>query len=677
MYKESKILAIGIMKIFKDKYLLAGFIVRVICIPLAPSGFVNDFYYPFFGSITSFSLDPWSSWVENGGRQDAFPYGLVLFIVLYCVFLIDLLVTNLFHQASSIICFTILLLLVDLYVYKVLLKRANKNAALLYISSPVVIYISFITLQSDSIVGLFLLLFSLSLLSRRRRSAGLFLGMAIGSKFGIVLIVPFILVFAAVNKRFQRVALETLVYSVPISIASYIPVVWSNGFKSMVFESDRATEIYSLSIRIDSFEFLVFPATYLLLMLWIWRSGHSNIRVLVGFIGVSFFLLSVMSMEFVGWHLWGLASLLIVILNQEIHLKVVFYILQFLVVLRYTLGTTTFDIQAEISKSVLTSLVFTSLLILTSVWSLSTLRKLLANADLLILNKKPLLVSIAGDSGVGKDTLANAMSEIFGKKNTTVISGDSFHKFERDHNSWKAKTHLDPRQNNLTNWDKAIALALTRNRFQTRNYEHSIGKFTGLSPHRLGDLIISQGLHALSGKLAQSSDLKIYMEMPEKQRIQFKVARDVSYRRQEKKKISNQIKARKSDFHKFIYPQKRTADLIVEQISGSQRNPEISKVKITFSDQDMAVRVYDLLLPITQFMDLKELRSDKIILNLRAVDKISRLELSHVLQNSLSTYEELNINSSEIPPGSTGIIACISFICIEFVRQVKNQASNL
>lgn len=660
------------MRIMKNKFLLAGITVRIICLLLVPNGFATDFYYPFFRSIDSFNIDPWSSWVESGGRQDAFPYGLVLFSLLYCVFLLDSLVTTLFNLASTVIIFAIMLLLVDLYIYKVLKKHTNEDIALLYISSPVVIYISFLTLQSDSIVGLLLLLFSLSFLHRKRKFAGLFLGMAIGSKFGIVLIIPFLLVFAVVNRRFQKLVLETLVYSIPVSIISYIPTLWSDGFRTMVFESDRTSEVYSLSVKIDSFEFLVFPAMYLLLMLWIWRSGHSNIRVLVGFIGVSLFLLSVTSLGFVGWHLWGLSSLLVALVNQEIHLKVVFYILQSFVVLRYIIDSPKASFQEVTSTSILSNLVFTFLLILTSVWSLSTLRRLLASADLLRLNDKPLLVSIAGDSGVGKDTLTNAMARIFGEKNTTVISGDSFHKFERDHNSWKAKTHLDPRQNNLSSWEKAISSALKRNRFSARHYEHSVGKFTEVSPHGLRDLIISQGLHALTGNLAQMSDLKIYMEMPEDQRIQYKVARDISYRKQEKSKVSGQIKSRRSDFKKFIEPQKNVADLIVEQISISKQNLNVSKVKLTFIDQEMALRVYQLLLPITDFIELKEISSEKIELKLSETDKLTALELHQILRNSLNTYEELDIQIPEISSGSSGLIACISFICVEYVRQGKN-----
>ena len=660
------------MKIFKNKFLLAGLMVRIICLLLVPNGFATDFYYPFLSSIKDINADPWSSWVENGGRQDAFPYGLILFTMIFCVFLLDLLVSNLLNSASSVIMFAVMLLLIDLYLYQVLKKYANEDAAILYISSPIVIYVSFLTLQSDSIVGLFLFLFCLSILNRKKKLAGIFLGMAIGSKFGILIVIPFILAFAVVNKRFQRLLLESLLYSIPISLMSYIPALWSSGFRTMVFESERASEVYSLSIKMNSFEFLVFPAVYLLLMLWIWRSGHSNTRVLIGFIGISLFLLSVMSLGFVGWHLWGFASLLIVLTNQEIHLKVVFYAIQFLVVLRYIINSHKFSFQEISDTTILLNSIFTFLLILASVWSLSSLRRLLASADLLRLNNKPLLISISGDSGVGKDTVSNAMARVFGEKNTTIISGDSFHKFERDHNSWKAKTHLDPRQNHLTNWERAISSALNRNRFSIRHYEHSVGKFTEVSPYGIRDLIISQGLHGLTGKLVNKSDLKIYMEMPENLRVKYKIARDVSYRKQEKSKVIGQIKLRRSDFKKFIEPQKELADLIVEQTSLSRQNLNISRVKVTFADQEMALKVYQSFLPLMTLIELTENSSGQIELALNDADKLTALELHQVLRNSLNAYEELDIKIPEIPSGSSGLIACIGFICIEYVRQDKN-----
>jgi uridine kinase len=660
------------MKILKSKFLMAGLTVRIICLILVPNGFVTDFYYPFFSSINGVNVDPWSNWVQNGGRLDSFPYGLILFTIIFCVFLLDLLVSNLLDSASSVIIFAVMLLLIDLYLYQVLKEYANEDAAILYISSPIVIYVSFLTLQSDSIVGLFVFLFCLSILNRKKKLAGIFLGLAIGSKFGILLVIPFILAFALVNKRFRKLLLESLLYSIPISLISYIPALWSSGFRTMVFESETASEVYSLSVKMNSFEFLVFPAVYILLMLWIWRSGHSNTRVLIGFIGISLFLLGVMSLGFVGWHLWGFASLLIVLVNQEIHLKVVFYAIQFLVVLRYIIDSRKVSFQEISDTAILLNLIFTSLLILASVWSLSSLRRLLASADLLRLNDKPLLISISGDSGVGKDTVANALARVFGVKNTTIISGDSFHKFERDHNSWKAKTHLNPLQNHLTNWERTISSALNRNRFSIRHYEHSVGKFTEVSPYGIRDLIISQGLHGLTGKLANKSDLKIYLEMPDDLRVKYKIARDTSYRKQAKSRVVSQIKSRRSDFKKFLEPQKELADLIVEQSSSSRQNLSISRVKFTFTDQEMGSRVYQSFLPLMILIELTENSSGQIEIEVNNADKLTALEFHQVLRNSLNAYDELDIKVSEIPPGSSGLVACIGFICIEYIRQGRN-----
>ena len=186
------------------------------------------------------------------------------------------------------------------------------------------------------------------------------------------------------------------------------------------------------------------------------------------------------------------------------------------------------------------------------------------------------------------------------------------------------------------------------------------------------DLIISQGLHGLTGKLANMSDLKIYMEMPENLRIRYKVARDTGDRKQLKSKVIGQIKSRRGDFQKFIEPQKELADLVVEQSSVSRQNLNISKVKVTFADQEMAVRVYQSLLPVTTLIELKEISSGQLRLTLNDTDKLTALEFHQVLRNSLNTYEELDIKIPVIPSGSSGLIACIGFLCIEHVRQDKN-----
>ena len=65
------------------------------------------------------------------------------------------------------------------------------------------------------------------------------------------------------------------------------------------------------------------------------------------------------------------------------------------------------------------------------------------------IKSKPIILSIAGDSAVGKTTITNVLINCFGVKKSNKIELDSFHKFERDDPQWKLNTHLNPDMNNL------------------------------------------------------------------------------------------------------------------------------------------------------------------------------------------------------------------------------------
>jgi hypothetical protein len=157
--------------------------------------------------------------------------------------------------------------------------------------------------------------------------------------------------------------------------------------------------------------------------------------------------------------------------------------------------------------------------------------------------------------------------------------------------------------------------------------------------------------------------------MPEDLRVKYKIARDISDRKQAKSRVMSQIKSRRSDFKKFIEPQKELANLIVEQSSLSRQNLSISRVKFTFTDQAMGLKVYQSFLPLMTFIELTENSSGQIEIEVNNADKLSAIELHQVLRNSLNAYDELDIKVSEIPPGSSGLVACIGFICIEYIRQ--------
>ena len=85
----------------------------------------------------------------------------------------------------------------------------------------------------------------------------------------------------------------------------------------------------------------------------------------------------------------------------------------------------------------------------------------------------PYLIGIGGNSGVGKTTLSEGISSIFGKHNTSIIRGDDMHKWERKHENWKHLTHLDPKANHLHH-EFAFLKKLRRGYdVQRRYYDHN------------------------------------------------------------------------------------------------------------------------------------------------------------------------------------------------------------
>ena len=61
------------------------------------------------------------------------------------------------------------------------------------------------------------------------------------------------------------------------------------------------------------------------------------------------------------------------------------------------------------------------------------------------IKNKPFVIGVGGDSGVGKSTLTELLTRLFGQNNVTIIRGDDMHKWERGHDKWNELTHLSPK----------------------------------------------------------------------------------------------------------------------------------------------------------------------------------------------------------------------------------------
>jgi len=145
------------------------------------------------------------------------------------------------------------------------------------------------------------------------------------------------------------------------------------------------------------------------------------------------------------------------------------------------------------------------------------------------------------------------------------IEGDGDHRWERNNTHWEEFTQLNPKANYLYRQAEDIKLLKAGNTVERVDYDHSTGKFTEkkrVSPNRF---VIACGLHALYlPQMRRYTDLKVYLDTDENLRRYWKIQRDTKSRGYSKEKVMKQILDRVPDAEKYIYPQKKYADLLVK-----------------------------------------------------------------------------------------------------------------
>jgi uridine kinase len=179
------------------------------------------------------------------------------------------------------------------------------------------------------------------------------------------------------------------------------------------------------------------------------------------------------------------------------------------------------------------------------------------------LSNKPLVLGIAGDSGVGKSSFSRSLGSVFGESAMIEVSGDDYHHWDRSSPMWKTLTHLDPKANRLFELVKDVRGLISGEIVTVRHYDHSTGRFLPKKIRKTKDVILVEGLHTLYPKqLLEELDVKFFIEMDESLRIFFRTKRDVGDRGHNKASVIREISARQADSEKYIKPQAERADVV-------------------------------------------------------------------------------------------------------------------
>ena len=519
---------------------------------------VSDWYIPFLQQ-TFFSWDPWALWLDGGGVPEAFPYGYVMWLLF-----LPLGIIFQFIGLPLPYAYGLTLLVADCTLLAIFTKLLPKDkrllAFLLYWFSPIVILATYFFGHNDLIPACLLVVSIFFIKNIKFFWAGLFCSAAISAKLSMLLALPIILIHLVNNKPIRRLTPYVLKGIVLGSLLFLLPFVFSSEGMLMLFDNREMEKIYLLALPIHPHtKIYVIPLLYFLFLYVVWRIKRIHFELLHTILGTMFLFIILMMPSSPGWFVWAipLLALSFAKTNNPMSLLLLgIFSLLYAIGVLLPLYENAIPVKAH-------SLLNTAMTALGIVLVIRIYRESIRKNDYFRFMRKPFVIGIGGDSGSGKDTLADAIRGLFGEHSTTLISGDNYHLWDRKRPIWRALTHLNPMANDLERLTKDLRHLVDGRSIHSKHYCHEKGKMGRPVKTKSNDIIISSGLHALYlASLRKCYHLKIFLDTDEELRQWFKTRRDVHKRDQTKEDVLSSLEKRKPDYQKFIHPQIRHADLV-------------------------------------------------------------------------------------------------------------------
>lgn len=554
---------------------LAGLALRLVLLCLVLPKAASEWYLPFMAESTAWTLDPWRSFLQAGGTEAAFPYGYVMWLVLLPLSaLCKLLGLPLYAGYGG----TLLLADIGMLLTLRRLWDANDRRLLaVYWWSPIVLLATYWLGLNDLVP---VLLLSLALYFTRQLKllpAGALYGAAVSAKLSMVLAGPFFLIYLYQNKALRQLLPGFLKGGVASAVVFGLPFLCSDAGVHMLLSNPEMGKVYQFALLVGNQTVIyLLPMAYLIMLYTAWRVRRLNFDLFNALLGTAFFLVVLLTPASPGWFVWVLPMLVAYQLRSGTLAMTLVAAFSGLYAIGNALVMPVPQIAlpggAELAlpgwaqrlDGSAPSLLHTLITALGIVLGLRIWRETVVSNDYFRLSRKPFVVGIAGDSGAGKDTLADAMQGLFGSHSVVKLSGDDYHLWDRQKPMWQVMTHLNPMANDLEAYAGDL-LALTDGRaIQSRHYDHQTGKMSHPMRVASNDFIIASGLHALYLPILRNCyDLSIYLDIDEGLRRHLKLKRDVEQRGHSEERVLSALDKREPDSERFVRPQAQYADVVM------------------------------------------------------------------------------------------------------------------
>ena len=563
-------------KIVLHPMFIIGLAVRLVLIVCIAPVAVTEWYAPFLDFSTSvLTADPWSTWIARGETSVAFPYGYAMWVAFLPMTLVAKLIgLPLLYAYQLTILFADFCLLLTLCR---LLPDRQRLLLLAYWLSPIVILASYGLGLNDLIPALLLCLSIVFVRQIDLKLAGALMAAAISAKLSMLVAFPFFAIYLF-NNRSLRKRLPEFLSGFGLSILLLgVPFLDSAAGMQMLLGNPEMGRIYQLAVGLaGNVSIYAVPLIYLIMLYLAWRVRRLNFDLFQATTGMAFLLIVLMTPASPGWFVWCLpflalyqamsgrmAILLVSVFSAAYVLSTLLVSpLQFANGREFALGTA-FHVPGQLGIH-MASLLHTGMVAIGLVLAIRIWREAVSRNDFFRLSRKPFVVGVAGDSGAGKDTFADAITGLFGAHSVVKLSGDDYHLWDRQKPMWQVMTHLNPMANDLEGFCNDLVSLTDGKSVLSKHYDHQTGRLSKPFQIDSNDFIIASGLHALYLPiLRECYNLKIYLDIDEELRRHFKIKRDVQQRGHTVERVLSSFENREPDSERFIRPQSNHADLIL------------------------------------------------------------------------------------------------------------------
>lgn len=579
--------------IFKERIIFSNtfwivLVIKIIFSIFFASHYMIKGFIPFVTYFVNTGENPYDYFYSL--HLSVFPYPALMLLIFSLPIKLGLLVSHIFASEIFVRIFLMRtpILLADVSIYVILcnlLPSKEKRVLLLYFASPIVFYINYFHGQLDSIPTALLFISLFLLFKNKYLFSYLILGLGIATKTHLLLILPFYYMYLYKTRHF---ILKTLLLSIISACIFIVPNIlfFSPEFFKTVFNNPEQQRLFFLQIPFEYNGISLYIAPLAILAIWFRFVSYKKVNIdsLILVLGLTFTVLIALVPPMQGWFYWSLPFLVYFFIKYEKANSISFWLMNMFYLLFFFLrkdsdlfesGALLFPQLSHLSASTILTLFTKSSAMVQNIMFTGLEGAVIMNAlwcyrigmhynNLYIEKNKPLISGIGGNSGVGKSTLTQALTNVVGIQNSVVLNGDDAHKWERGDRQWRLFTHLNPKSNKI-HADYEDVFALRNGKIIERSlYSHATGKFSQsikVSPH---EIIFFQGLHPFFLKdLRSMFDIKVYLEVSPKVYKKWKLMRDMKERGYKKNQITKEIQRRQTDFKKFIMPQKKYADWVI------------------------------------------------------------------------------------------------------------------